>query len=195
MEICDRCERTYDKKPLDCGDRDHWSYYCKLVEKDRDQALAKLKANDFGLGHTTSLVMGDWSRDGHCSSETIMISSNLTKNEIEAAYQVGSEKLGFDFMDEVAADYEDNLLEPTKLKKMVENGLAIDRLFKYDHEREKVQAAIDGRASEEIGLWTESYATIYLFIVKLGNPSFEYEVLPRDVKPEIYIGGYGLFIN
>jgi hypothetical protein len=41
-EICDRCERTMDKKPIDCGDRDHWASYAKLIEQQRDEALAKL---------------------------------------------------------------------------------------------------------------------------------------------------------
>lgn len=41
--------------------------------------------------------MGDWSCDGHGESDIRIINSNLSIEEIKAAYEVAIEKLGFDF--------------------------------------------------------------------------------------------------
>lgn len=135
------------------------------------------------MNHIITLVLGDWSHDGHEKTETINIRSNLLKAGIEEAYALGTEKLGFDFCKEIAADYEDNMLDNEKWE-------ALKKLGYQDDDLEE-----DGIKYNEgdISLWTDSFTDIYLFIVKLGNDEFEFEYLSEVQNPQIKIGGYGLF--
>jgi hypothetical protein len=131
-----------------------------------------------------SLVLGDWSHDGHSQSDTVVISSNLDKNEMEKAYKKATKKLGFDFCDTVCADYEDNNLSEENLMILVNHGLKIDDLDLYNYDPK-----IDG----DVHIWHDAFTHIYLFIIKLGNPNFEYKILEDDLNPSIHIGGYGLY--
>lgn len=135
------------------------------------------------MNNIITLVLGDWSDDGHGKTDTINIKSNLDKKDMEKAYEAGTKKLGFDFCGYVAEDYEDNKLDDEKWNKLKELGYQNEAL---EDEAEKYN---DG----EISLWTDSYTDIYLFIVKLGNDKFEFEYLVGEQNPQIRIGGYGLF--
>lgn len=130
------------------------------------------------LNNIISLVLGDWSHDGHSKADTVVIKSNFTVKEIEKAYKKATKKLGFDLINDVAADYEDNKLSKDKMKILLDNG------FKYELEESD---------SENHYLWIDSFTDIYLFIVKMGDESFEHIVLEGDLKPTIHIGGYGLY--
>lgn len=135
------------------------------------------------MKHIITLVLGDWSHDGHNQSETVNIRTNLNKKEMEKAYRAGTEKLGFDFCAEVAEDYEDNSVPSEYWELLKQAGYKNEGL-----EKEAVKFN-DG----EISLWTDSFIDIYLFIVKLGNDKFESERLLDKDNPQIKIGGYGLF--
>src|SRR5574338_1441101 len=136
------------------------------------------------MSHVITLILGDWSGDGHDKRETINIKSNLDKDAIMKAYEAGTQKLGFDFCAEVAEEYEDNKLSEEKWKKLLEMGYQDGSGLE-----EEAKEYNDG----EISLWTDSFADIYLFIVKLGNEEFKFEYLTGAQNPQIKIGGYGLF--
>jgi hypothetical protein len=119
------------------------------------------------------LVVGDWSNDGHNMTCTIFIKTNLKESKITEAYDVGWKKLGVDFISEVAFEYEDNNLPREVCEKLRSNGFDLD--------------SIDVEFLEP-----KSYAEIYLFIAKMGNPKFQYEIIEFDSMP---IGGYGLFLT
>jgi len=133
--------------------------------------------------HKTKLVTGDSSGDGHEKSDDFYIESNLTKAEINAAYERGSEIIGFDFCKEIASEYENREFPLDKVKILEELGM-----FEYccvdvmTDKKDNITGAY---------LYPESFLQVFLFIVKLGNSSFEYE----QVKAESYIdiGGYGLY--
>lgn len=137
------------------------------------------------MKHIITLIIGDHGVDGHGRSDRINIRSNLDKNEMDKAYKAGTKKVGFNLRDDVAHDYEDGQIDNRKWAK----------LKKLGYDTDNSDAAEDEKLDEEdtISLWPESFADIYLFIVKLGNDKFEYENLDREQNPEIYIGGYGLF--
>jgi hypothetical protein len=139
------------------------------------------------LVNTISLVIGDWSGDGHDKRETIIILSNLNNKDINKAYKKGSEKLGFDFCNDVCRDYEDHEISKDKLDLLIANGLKIKDIAFDDYDLKEFEK--DGT----LRLWTEPFAEIYLFIVKLGNPDFEYTFLEGKSDPSIHIGGYGLY--
>jgi hypothetical protein len=133
------------------------------------------------MSNTISLVLGDWSGDGHEKTETIVLRSNLTNKQIEDAYKKGTNKVGFDFIRTIANEYEDNVISAEKLDALIELGLKdFDRIG-------------DDTDEDDYNLDTDSFADIYLFIVKLGNEDFEYKILVGESNPEIRIGGYGLF--
>ena len=142
------------------------------------------------LLHVTSLVVGDWSGDGHDKKEITMIRSNLDSDQIMEAYKKASKKLGFSFIDEVANDYEDRSFEREKLKALSDAGMNLDSIFKYEHDVKEALAALSDEDSEGISLWSESYRDIYLFIISLGDPSFQFEIAEGT---QLNIGGYGLF--
>jgi hypothetical protein len=124
------------------------------------------------MKHTVELVLGDWSDDGHGKTATFVITSNLDGSGIEKAYQAGTKILGFDFSETVCEDYGDTSLPISVLEKLVEHGFDKSTLECED------------------SLWRDSFRDIYLFIVKLGEPNFEFSFILLD---SLKIGGYGLF--
>lgn len=143
--------------------------------------------------HSTTLVLGDWSDDGHGKTEIIIIHSNLDSEEITIAYNKASKKLGFKFMDDVCADYEDSGIPQEYLNTLIKNGLKLEAIFDTDYDLKEAREVLEGDDPDEtVGLWTHSYTQIFLFIVKMGNPEFEYKIVEDDSN-RIDIGGYGLF--
>lgn len=146
------------------------------------------------LTNVVSLVVGDRSGDGHDKRETTVLKSNLSGPEIMSAYQKATKKLGFDFITEVCAEYEDRTVPASKLKTLVEHGLVIEDTF-ADYEinicKDAVEAG-DDDLSDGVSIWVDTYVEIFLFIIKLGNQDFEYEYAPDDTS-HLDIGGYGLF--
>ena len=140
------------------------------------------------LTNIISLVIGDWSGDGHSQSNTIVIKSNLDKKAIEKAYKKGTKKLGFDFIKDIAADYADQNLSKERLDVLLKHGLKTKDLdLDFDLKRKEYEEG------PGVNIWHDDYVEIYLFIVKLGNEEFKYELLEGDVNPTIHIGGYGLY--
>lgn len=143
--------------------------------------------------HATTLVVGDWSDDGHGKTDVIIIHSNIESEKIMGAYRKASKKLGFKLIDDVCTDYEDSMLPTQDLKKLMDHGLRLEQIFEpgYD-ELEEAKRALENESSEGISLWPDSYAKIFLFIVGLGDPTFGYKIVEDDTS-RINIGGYGLF--
>ena len=124
------------------------------------------------------LVIGDWSGDGHCQSATVIIDSNFSKLDIEKSYIKGSQIIGFDLIEDVCEEYEDSLIPHEVIVKCKIQGMKLEDFFdEYDEEY-------------NFRDWTDGFAKLYLFIVKLGDPDFRY----TETKLEtVNIGGYGLF--
>lgn len=125
-----------------------------------------------------NLHMGDSSNDGHEKSAIVTIRSNITKTNVEAAYAAGVKKTNVDWSNVVAVEYKDNIVPKNVIKKLAKHGFFADD--ELDHDDEGYVA------------WIDTYANIWLFIAKLGNPNFKYEIVD-DEDCRIDIGGYGLF--
>lgn len=146
------------------------------------------------LPFVVSLILGDWSHDGHSQTDTVVLKSNLDKKDIQKAYAKGIKKLGFDFINEVCEEYEDSLLPKDKLDLLIKHGLTVKDLgLKTSYELDEFAEASTNENSNGLSLWINSYTDIYLFIIKLGNKDFEYKILEGDINPSIEIGGYGLY--
>lgn len=125
--------------------------------------------------HLVSLVVGDWSYDGHNQTESFTIKSNLTGRQIEKAYAEGAKRLGVDLKKQVACEYEDPKIHKDVLQKFFE---------------EEIPEEFADHDGDTYYLDPQSYAELYLLTVMVGDPKFEYEVAS---VASIGVGGYGLF--
>lgn len=130
------------------------------------------------LKYVVNLILGDSGGDGHEKKSMTSIKSNCSKQEIKLAYQEGTKLVGFDLTKQVCSEYADNKISPEFYNKLVELGLPDECENEPECE------------TEPVSLWLSSFTEIYLFIVKLGNPDFDYEFLQNS---DIDIGGYGFF--
>lgn len=128
------------------------------------------------------LVVGDWSDDGHGKTDKFLIYSNFSKEQILAAYKKGAMMLGVDVTRDVCHKYEDSYLENEQWKKFEAAGMTLHELF----QDEEFETDIDSKFC----IYTDSFVRLWLFTVKLGDPSFENEFVRFS---DIHIGGYGLF--
>lgn len=131
---------------------------------------------------TIEFVVGDSSGDGHDKKNTYTVESNLSKQDIQSAYNKATAILGFDFVNYVCLDYEDNILKEEYVKILTDNGFDINN---YDDD-----GCWGYNTRNAFLLSSKSYLKLYLDIIKFGNNEFEYKLI-ESVK--INIGGYGLF--
>lgn len=116
-----------------------------------------------------NLVIGDWGGDGHNIRENYNIDSNLSVEDFWTAYKKGTQILGFDFIQEIAVEYDDNSISEEYQEIL----------------KEKLPTKI--KICESI--YSKDYITVVLDIVKLGNSIFKYKIIDGQ---EVNIGGYGL---
>jgi len=125
------------------------------------------------MNYIINLVLGDWSNDGHGRTTTFNIFTNLSKDEIDQAYKLGTNHLGIDFCDEIC-DHDSTILPIEVYDKLRKNGYT----GKFKLYKGEIYPDID------------DFVDIYLFLVKLGNPKFKYMNISDN---PLYIGGLGFF--
>ena len=96
------------------------------------------------------------------------------------------EKIGFDFINEVAVEYEDSSLDDDSFRKLKEAGFDCS----YFYNNGLMDNHDEGDAEYVNYLNEEDYISIFLFFIKVGDPSITYMDLNCAVMD---IGGYGLF--
>ncbi len=128
------------------------------------------------------LIVGDWSHDGHEKTKVFFVNVKGVKKEdnLLEAYNKGTELVGFDLTNEVCDDYKNDVLLHEYAAKLVELGLQDFILATPEEDEYENGYSLD----------PDTFADIYMFICKLGNPGLKYEILD---PPELHIGGYGLF--
>lgn len=125
------------------------------------------------------LIVGDWSGDGHRQTCNLLVQTNITAKDIEKAYKEGTKKLGFNFIEEVCCDFEEDTVSGEYLE-ILKNQLDLSKCSNFLLEE----------SEDYIVLSIKDYIEIYLAIIRYGDPFcvvFEKKV---DV---LKIGGYGLF--
>lgn len=127
-----------------------------------------------------SLTMGDWSHDGHCMTSSVQVETNLTLDELGAAYAIGVAKTEVDLSEDVACDYDDAQVPDEVIEKLSRFGLKPEEFFeRWDDD----------------GPWSVSpdgFWLAWLFIAKVGNPALEFSEVERS-RANVNIGGYGMF--
>lgn len=127
------------------------------------------------------LVVGDYSRDGHEKSTDVYISCNLTAKEIEKAYKKGVKVVGLDVRENVASEYQDSYVLKEHYEKLKKAGYT-EELEPYDN---------DAETSTKFYINDDSFAEMFMFVAKVGNPDLEYELV--EDSDSVNVGGYGLF--
>lgn len=118
-----------------------------------------------------TLVVGDWSDDGHGKIENVYIESNLSAEEIYKAYKDGCKIVRFDLSEDIARGYEECEMSVDVFNKLTE------------HKIERFEA--EGRYTN-----VQDFAYIYLQIAEIGNEKFKWEY--SLLNNYLDIGGYGL---
>lgn len=116
------------------------------------------------LKYTLQLVLGDWSFDGHKQTDAILLNTNLTKDEVNEAYSLAIKKLGFNFIEEVCSEYEDNLLTQNHLDLLVSQGFSIDDLGVKDDYSKKEAIDFFNKKIKNLKLDIYVYTNIYLLL-------------------------------
>ena len=120
--------------------------------------------------HEMTLVVGDWSRDGHEMTEDFIYTVNRTPLEVEKAYSLGKEIVGVDITKE-CEEYEDNEIRGEVWEKLTKAGFAM-------------------QGPDDEGFYPAQFAEVWMFIASRGEPFLEYALVKGSYHN---IGGYGLF--
>lgn len=126
-----------------------------------------------------TLVVGDWSHDGHAQTENFTYEVNVTKDELYAAYVRGVKVCGVDWTQEVVAEYEDSAVPIDVVKKLLAHGIDIESWISDEDE------------DEDLTIEPYQFAEVWLMIARLGEHTLEWRVIVTNDR--INIGGYGLF--
>lgn len=139
-----------------------------------------------------TLVVGDWSGDGHSITKTIDIKTNVTTGELLEAYQAGVKKIGIDLSKQICSEYGDFRISYDQFLKLIAFSELYD-VFSEECEEEikAIKTQEDFTESDCNYLDYEKYAKLYLGVAKVGNPTIKYKFATKTQR--INIGGYGLF--
>lgn len=126
-----------------------------------------------------SLVVGDWSGDGHEKTDTFVfeIAGIKSYQEIPEAFYAGVKIIGVN-INSITSDYENDTISS-------KDGLLL-KAHGYTP-RPDTWVAPNG----EISLSPAEYAEAYMFTCKVGKPQISYKMV--DPERVLNIGGYGLY--
>lgn len=151
------------------------------------------------MKHQITLVVGDWSGDGHGRTQIVGVVANMTRRAVEQAYLDGCAKVGINLSDNVCRGYEDNSIDTIDMNKLISAGV-VERYERKTDEYTFVEFFLSNKQhlmvaweEDEVGVYNtmpEAFATLYMGIAQLGDPNLEWTIVNPDT---INIGGYGLF--
>ena len=86
------------------------------------------------LKYNVCFTLGDPGGDGHANTSDYHMVSNYSAKEIDEAYKKATELLGFNFVEKVGSDYEDNELREPYFSILVEKGVIKKEDYEYEDE-------------------------------------------------------------
>lgn len=126
-----------------------------------------------------SIILGDWSGDGHRIKDPYYIKTDNSMNELLKAYNNSVNKTGVDFLETVCAEYQDTEVSKDVITKM---GLDVKN-YKLDEVEDDVYE-----------MTSEVYIQMLSDFIHLHNPNISFEFINHDI-PMVFSGGYGLYDN
>eukprot|EP00759_Apiculatamorpha_spiralis_P045053 PhF_6_TR4182/c0_g1_i3/m.5620 len=128
-----------------------------------------------------SLVVGDWSGDGHGQTHTIYVKCNCSSQDLQSAFQKGCTKLNFQFQKVIASEYEKSTITKAQVKLLLDGGVAYAK---------EILHCIELNRCDIYSLEMDSYINLWIEIAKIGEPSL---IVSKSDVQTVVIGGYGLF--
>ena len=86
------------------------------------------------LKYNVCFTLGDPSGDGHANTSDYHMVSNYSAEEIDEAYKKATEILGFNFVEKVGSDYQDNELCEPYFSILVEKGVIKKEDYEYEYD-------------------------------------------------------------
>lgn len=86
------------------------------------------------LKYNVCFTLGDPSGDGHANTSEYHMVSNYSAKEIDEAYKKATKILGFDFVENVGVDYQDNELREPYFSILIEKGIIKKEDYEYEDE-------------------------------------------------------------
>ena len=83
--------------------------------------------------YNVCFTLGDPSGDGHANTSEYHMVSNYSAKEIDEAYKKATEIFGFNFVEKVGSDYEDNELREPYFSILVEKGVIKKEDYEYEY--------------------------------------------------------------
>ena len=83
--------------------------------------------------YNVCFTLGDPSGDGHANTSEYHMVSNYSAKEIDEAYKKATEILGFNFVEKVGSEYEDNELHDPYFSILVEKGVIKREDYEYKY--------------------------------------------------------------
>lgn len=144
------------------------------------------------LKYKMEFSLGDPSGDGHRYYDTSYIKSNYSADDISKIYHEACEKLGFDFVEEAAAEYEDRNLNSKYVAILIENNIITEEYPLIVNEDNSYYFGDEGSIYFDA---PEDYIELFFDIIKWVKPDFEWEYTPYDgnILWTLQGAGYGLF--
>lgn len=143
------------------------------------------------LKYRLSFCIGDPSEDGHGKKRNYYINCNYSSKEIDAIYKKLTDKLGFDFCEEAASEYESQELAPEFTERLIEIGFLDkdDEGIVPEGDRWYVPGSYH---FEEI----DEFLLMFFDLLQFIQPDLDYEFVQLDwgelVRP-LEGAGYGFF--
>lgn len=142
-----------------------------------------------------SFSVGDYGGDGHMMSDTVTVRMNKlpftkstygikftpsTSDKPQDAYSRGCEILGLDnTLDNIyCAEYDDSFV-PVSIVRAAYPNFHVDGGIGYDEDEDMCRI-----------FSAESWVRLIMNICRMGDPSFEFEIMEFQT---FWVGGYGLF--
>ena len=83
--------------------------------------------------YNVCFTLGDPSGDGHANTSDYHMVSNYSAKEIDEAYKKATEILGFNFVEKVGSNYQDNELYEPYFSILVEKGIIKKEDYEYEY--------------------------------------------------------------
>ena len=123
--------------------------------------------------YNVCFTLGDPSGDGHANTSEYHMVSNYSAKEIDEAYRKATEILGFNFVEKVGSDYQDNELHEPYFSIFVEKGIIKKEDYEYEY---------DGKTLLDTYLDESDFIDIFRNICKLILPDLV--IKGRDLEEQ-----------
>ena len=143
------------------------------------------------LKYRLSFSIGDPSDDGHGRYKDYLINCNYSNEEIEKIYEKVKAKLGFDFIEKAASEYESRELAPEYTKRLIDIGF-------LDKDNQGIVPEDDTWDTPGSYYFetTEEFVGMFFDLLQFIQPDLDYEFVTLEYGDTLRLlegAGYGLF--